>query len=249
MAKDYYQFLGVSENATQEQIKAAYRKLAFKYHPDKNKEDPTAAKKMKEINEAYAVLSDQGKRREYDTYKNSYGAFASQKYKENYSEEDIFRNSDINQIFDQMSQIFGFRNFEEIFTEFYGSRYQTYTFRRPGFFRGEFNFYGFRPLKHRMEKAFGVNFAERGRDLYDVFILTPEQAEKGGKVEYSCHKGGRHQKIIVKVPSKIKDGQKIRLKGMGADGKGGGEAGDLYLKVEIVVPLLQKIKSLFKRKP
>ena len=66
MDRDYYQILGVSEDASQEQIKAAYRRLAFQYHPDRNKEDTAAAEKMKEINEAYAILSNQAKRKEYD---------------------------------------------------------------------------------------------------------------------------------------------------------------------------------------
>jgi len=92
MSKDYYQILGLNKDASQEQIKAAYRKLAFQYHPDRNKEDPAAAEKMKELNEAYAVLSDPVKRKEYDTYRDSYGSFASQRFRENYSEEDIRRD-------------------------------------------------------------------------------------------------------------------------------------------------------------
>jgi DnaJ-class molecular chaperone len=278
MAKDYYQILGVSKDASQEQIKAAYRKLAFQYHPDRNKEDPAMAEKMKEINEAYAVLSNPAKRREYDTYKESYGSFASQRYREKYSDEDIFRGSDINQIFEEMSRAFGFRNFEEIFKEFYGSQYQTFTFRRPGFFGKGFVFYASKPFRrdyagqqkkfaeskaqyfsgppiaglfnrflvNRLEKAFGVKLPEKGKDLYDRIMLTPEQAQKGCRTEYSPKIWGKPRKIIVKVPPGIRDGQKIRLKGMGAKGKGGEEAGDLYLEVKIQVPLLQKIKKLFK---
>ena len=279
MAKDYYQVLGVSKEASREQIRDAYRKLAFQSHPDRNREDPKAAEKMKEINEAYAVLSDPGKRKEYDTYRDSYGSFASQRYRERYSEEDIFRDSDINQIFEEMSRMFGFRNFEELFKEFYGSRYQAFTFRRPGVFGRGFIFRGFRPsgenntgqgrtfqeqsqrpfvpqgpfagllssyLMRRLGKALGVTFPEKGRDLYDRITLKPQLAQKGGRVEYSLTKWGRPQKIMVNVPQNIKDGQRIRLKGLGADGKNGGEAGDLYLEVKIHAPLLQKIKRLFK---
>jgi curved DNA-binding protein CbpA len=61
MSVDYYQVLGLNHSASQEQIKAAYRKLAFQYHPDRNKEDPAAGERMKKINEAYAVLSESGK--------------------------------------------------------------------------------------------------------------------------------------------------------------------------------------------
>ena len=238
---------------------------------------------MKEINEAYAILSNQAKRKEYDTFKDSYGSFASQRYRQRYSEEDIFRDSDISQIFEEMSRMFGFRDFEEIFKEFYGSKYQTFAFRRPGFWgrgfiihgprlsrRGDYTghqghqgkfernkapFFRLRPfagilnrfIMQRLGKAFGVTFPERGRDLYDRIILTPEQAKRGGKVEYSFQKWGRPQKIAVKVPPKIREGQKIRLKGMGAEGKSGGEAGDLYLEVKIQSPLIQKIISLFNR--
>ena len=251
MSKDYYQFLGVSKNASQEQIKDAYRKLAFKYHPDRNKENPEAAEKMKQINEAYAVLSNQRKRKEYDAYRDSYGSFASQKFRESYSEEDIFRGSDINQILEETSKIFGFRNFDEIFKEFYGSRYQTFVFRRPGLFDREFIFSGGilnRILRHRLEKDFGIKFAEKGRDLFDMLILTPQQAQLGGKVTYTRQKWGKNQKIIVKVPPNIRNGQRIKLKGLGAEGKYGGETGDLYLEVIIQVPVLQKIKNLLTRK-
>jgi len=64
--KDYYQILGVESNTTQQKIKAAYRKLALEYHPDRNKDNPAATARMKEINESYAVLSDPEKRRQYE---------------------------------------------------------------------------------------------------------------------------------------------------------------------------------------
>jgi molecular chaperone DnaJ len=94
MAKDYYQVLGVSKDATAEQIKDAYRALAMKYHPDKNK-DKNAEEKFKEINEAYAVLGDPEKRKQYES-------FGPEGFKQRYTEDDIFR---------------GF-NFEDIIREF-----------------------------------------------------------------------------------------------------------------------------------
>ena len=66
--KDYYQILGVEKNASQDEIKSAYRKLAKKYHPDLNKDNPEAADKFKEVNEAYEVLGDEKKRQNYDQF-------------------------------------------------------------------------------------------------------------------------------------------------------------------------------------
>lgn len=92
MAKDYYEVLGVKKDASADDIKKAYRKLAMKYHPDKNPDDKNAEEKFKEISEAYAVLSDAEKRKEYDTY-------GSEGFSQKFSQEDIFRGFDINDLF------------------------------------------------------------------------------------------------------------------------------------------------------
>ena len=94
MDHDYYKILGVPRDASKDQIKKAYRELALKWHPDRNKE-PTAETKIKEINEAYAVLSDPEKRKQYDT-------FGQAGFNQRFSQDDIFRNV----------------NFEDIFKEF-----------------------------------------------------------------------------------------------------------------------------------
>ncbi|MCR5219756.1 MAG: DnaJ domain-containing protein, partial [bacterium] len=117
MAKDYYTLLGVDKNASEADIKKAYRKLALKYHPDRNPDNPAAAETFKEITEAYAVLSDPEKKRQYDQ-------FGSTGFRERFSQEDIYRNFNVNDIFrefgfggaggggDFFSQLFGgnFRN-------------------------------------------------------------------------------------------------------------------------------------------
>ena len=119
---DYYQMLGIGESATSDQIKQAYRKLAFEYHPDRNK-DPAMTEKMKDINEAYAVLSNASKRREYDLLKSQYGSFAYDHFRQSHTANDIFRGSDINQIFEEFAKTFGFRSSSDIFRESYGAEY------------------------------------------------------------------------------------------------------------------------------
>lgn len=113
MAKDYYEVLGVKKDASADDIKKAYRKLAMKYHPDKNPDDKNAEEKFKEISEAYAVLSDAEKRKEYDAY-------GSEGFSRKFSEEDIFRGFDINDLFRE----FGFGGGSSTFNFGGGGRYQ-----------------------------------------------------------------------------------------------------------------------------
>ncbi len=122
MAKrDYYEILGMDKNADEAAIKKAYRSLAMKYHPDRNPNDRQAMERMKEINEAYAVLSDREKRRLYDTY----GHAGLQ----GFTQEDIFRGVDFGSIFEEIfGRGFGFG--ESIFDSFFGRR-ETRRGRRP----------------------------------------------------------------------------------------------------------------------
>ncbi len=256
---DYYQILGVDQNASEKQIKDAYRKLAFQYHPDRNEKNPAAADKMKSVNEAYAVLSDATKRREYDTLRQQFGSSAYSQFRQNYSEQDIFSGSDINQILEQMARAFGLRGSDEIFKEFYGQGYQRYEFRKPGFFANSFIFAGPRQsgktdssglgfqgglgrLARFLLKQFsGIEFPENGADIHDTIWLDPEVAHQGGPYAYYLRK--KDKKLVVKIPPGTKSNQQIRLTGMGEDGKGGGNAGNLYLKVRIRKPLLQQVKD------
>jgi DnaJ-class molecular chaperone len=272
MEKDYYQILGINKGASQQEIRKAYRKLAFQYHPDRNKGDPTATERMKEVNETYATLSDPVKKREYDALRQQYGPFAYQRFRESHSEEDIFRGSDINQIFEEFARAFGFRRSDEIFRDFYGSGYRTFEFKSPGFFGRGFIFLGHygrgyrdsreqlykvssfptfpftgilgKLAKYILGKKWGIEWPERGKDWNEVIWLTPEEIQKG-EVKY-CHRR-KSKDLMVKIPPGIKDGQQIRLKGMGAPGKGGGESGDLYLEIRIRATLSQKIKNFFKQ--
>ena len=109
---DYYQVLGLKKNATPAEIKKAYRKLAVKYHPDKNPGDKEAEEKFKEINEAYAVLSDPQKKTQYDQ-------FGSAGFHERFSQEDIFRGFDVGDLFKDK----GFGT-EDIFSRIFGGGFQ-----------------------------------------------------------------------------------------------------------------------------
>jgi DnaJ-class molecular chaperone len=262
--KDYYQILEVEKEASPQKIKEAYRRLAFQYHPDRNKGNPSAVEKMKEINEAYAVLSDPKKRRDYNTFHEQYGPYGYDRFKQTYSEQDIFRGSDINQIFEEMARAFGFRGFEEVFRESYGQGVHTFEFRRPGVFGKGFIFFGpgfgrshrreipasseilpgvsGKFVRYLLKKTLGMKEPVRGKDLEDVIYLDPRQALEGAKGKYLHRK--RSKELIITVPSGMKEGQKIRLKGMGEPGKEGGEPGDLYLKVKIKKPLLQRVREL-----
>ncbi len=258
--KDYYQILSVNKNAASKEIKEAYRKLAFKYHPDRNKENGEAAEKMKIVNEAYAVLSSPEKRREYDALRQQFGSDAYSRFRNNYSQQDIFSGSDINHVFEEMAKAFGFRSFDDIFTEFYGKEYRRFEFKRPGMFAGGFVFTGplrrgkydqsqFPPLtgklgklsRYVIEKVGGVELPGNGADINDVIRLSPLQAQEGGPYAYFIKK--KSKKLVVKIPPRVRDGQRIRLAGMGEDGKGGGTPGDLYLKVQIKKSLIQRIKE------
>jgi DnaJ-class molecular chaperone len=260
---DYYQILEVDQTASSRQIKDAYRKLAFKYHPDRNSKNPAAAEKMKGLNEAYAVLSDPVKRREYDTLRQHYGLSAYSQFRQSYSEQDIFSGSDINQILEQMARAFGLRGFDEIFKEFYGQGYQHYEFRKPGFFAKSYYFSGPRQVRREnhtgfplqgtvgklirgfLKKFSGIELPENGADIFDTISLGPEHARQGGPYAYYLRK--KDKKLVVKIPPGIKNNQSIRLALMGTDGKGGGKSGDLYLKVRIRKPRLQRLKEFLTR--
>ena len=256
---DYYQILNLPEDASEKQITEAYRRLAFQYHPDRN-QDPESSAKMKAINEAYAVLSNPATRRDYDAVRRQVGSTAYGRFRSSYTENDIFRGSDINRIFEEMASAFGFRGFEEIFKEAYGEGYRTFEFKRPGFRARGFVFTG-RPRnrpavqtgkppflaeklsRYLLRKFTGVELPERGAAVIETIDLTPQEAREGGPYPFFYRK--KSKKLVVNVPPGLREGQRIRLAGMGEEGKGGGKPGDLYLRVKIRKPLREKVKGLF----
>ena len=195
------------------------------------------------------------KKAQYDTLRKTYGSAAANRFKQNYSDQDIFRGSDIGQIFEELSRAFGLRGFEDVFKEAYGSGFRTFEFRRPNVygkvFMGGQNRAGGMPrefplggnlgrlLKYGIKKKWGIEFPEKGKDIHDIIAISPEMMQSGGKIDYTCRKNDRELRITI--PPGIREGQKIRLRQMGEPGKGGAEAGDLYVEVQARNPLLQKI--------
>jgi DnaJ-class molecular chaperone len=258
--QDYYQLLGVDQHAEGSKIKEAYRELAFKYHPDRNKKNPDNAEMMKLVNEAYAVLSNQEKRRAYDAMRNRFGDNAYGQFKDTYSEQDIFNGSDVHQIFEEMARSFGLRGVESIFGDFYGSGHKRFAFKQHGIHGGGFIYRGGfgkrrgkatasnappagmgRLAKYLIQKVTGLSLPQMGEDIRDTVYLTPEFAKSGGPYPY--HHRRRSKKLVVHIPAGTKDGQQIRLHRMGAAGKNGGPTGDLYLSVKFKKPFLEKARD------
>jgi curved DNA-binding protein len=210
--KDYYRLLGISKNASPEEIKKAFRKMALKYHPDKNKGDKIAEERFKEVNEAYAVLSNPEKRRQYDT-------FGSTEFHRRFTQEDIFRNFDFTDIFQDLGGggfFFGGRggaevSFDEIMGQAFGSMgggSRGCAFKR------------------------GFQYSQQiGQDVVLELALSPNEIIKGSHKLISIQTGGSPERISVHIPKGISPGKKIRVAGKGGQGPGG--RGDLYLLISL----------------
>jgi curved DNA-binding protein len=207
MADDYYQILGVQKTADPEEIKKAYRKLALKYHPDRNPNNPTAEEKFKKISEAYAVLSDPEKRKQYDS-------FGSDQFSQKFSREDIFRDFDINQILRDLG--------------FGGA---------PGAGRrGNFSFRGndpFADLFGQGRQDF-YNAPQKGSDLQYNLNITLEESVFGADKKLALQRDQKVDEVNVKIPPGISTGKKLRLSGKGNPGMQSGPPGDLYLNINVV---------------
>ncbi len=201
MAEDYYKVLGVGREATDEEIKKAYRKLAMKYHPDHAKGDKAAEERFKKISEAYAVLSDKEKRREYDT-------FGSEGFQQRFSQEDIFRGFNINDILRE----FGFGGGDFSGGTHAGGGRRTYGAGSP---------FGSRARPQQI----------KGDDLIYELPLTLRESASGTTKELTMQQPGGPERVTVKIPKGMTTGKKLRLAGKGNPGPFGGPRGDLYIQV------------------
>jgi len=258
--KDYYKLLGVNENATKEEIKKAYKRLAKKYHPDLNKDDPKAADKFKEINEAASVLADDEKRNQYDRFGTTADAFGAGGFDSANFDDFGF---DFDSIFDSF---FGGSGFGDIFGRSSGRRKR----------RGDHLRYDLEITLEeaaegtsrtitvpRLEKCHECNgkgvkdeddiekcpdcngsgvMRRSARTPFGMFTTQTTCSRCRGQGTYikkpckECEGSGRIEKtrkIEIKIPAGSETGTNLRVRGEGEAGEQGAESGDLFVIIHV----------------
>ncbi len=226
--KDYYKTLGINKNASQDEIKKAYRKLARKYHPDANPNDKKAEEKFKEVSEAYEVLGDPEKRKQYDQlgadWKKYQQAGAGGAGGAGFDFEEFMRQ-----------QGFGggggrgqrtYTTFEGDFEDFFGGGGFS------DFFDAFFGGSGFGGRSRTRGRGFGgqqKQHASKGQDLKANLEIGLADAYEGTEKIISV----QNQKLRIKIKPGIQDGQTLRLKGKGGNGMNGIQPGDLLLTINV----------------
>ncbi|MCF8054312.1 MAG: DnaJ domain-containing protein [Deltaproteobacteria bacterium] len=204
---DYYSVLGVSKSSTAEEIKKAYRKLALKYHPDKNPNDKATEDKFKQISEAYAVLSDADKKKQYDTY-------GSEDFRQRFSQDEIFQGFDLSDILKDLGIGGGACSFS------FGSGGAH--FNRVG---------GQRATRQgsRMHSPFGDDLSDFANDLNYNLSITLEEAVLGAqKTIIVTDTRGKKREVTVKIPAGISTGKKLRVVAKSSI------EGDIYLHINVL---------------
>lgn len=254
--KNYYEILGVGKTAEEDEIRRRYRKLAMEYHPDRNPDNPQAEEKFKEVAEAYGVLTDPIKRKQYDRHMETGGTQQQYQSGFSYSQEDILKDLFRDPRFQQM--------FQSLLKEFQRSGLRASPhFLRQSFFGGKGGlFFGglflfgslagpailkggkktlpegksvLRTIGNSITHLLGMRRSgeERENDVdLDVTYQTPVSAkelETGKWAEVVTYKGKQRKVLKVKIPPGSRYGQKLRLKGKGR--VAGSKTGDLYLQL------------------
>ncbi len=207
MAEDLYQTLGVGREATKDDIQKAYRKLARKYHPDLNQNDPKAQDKFKRVQEAYDVLSDDEKRAAYNRYGADFERIRTGGFNPNASGGPSFDGLDLEQIFGGR----GGGGFENGFSDFF-EQMMGGAARGGGRARGGRSGAGSaRPAQ-----------PTAGENLRHELEITLHKAMTGGPTEFYVHSPNGSHKLSVNIPPGIESGTKMRLRGKGAPSPNGG---------------------------
>ena len=232
MTTDYYQVLGVSRDAEPAEIKKAYRKLARKYHPDVNPGNADAEGRFKEIQEAYAVLSDTEKRAQFDRFGRVDGDFGPDVggFRHTGGRRSWTDGTVHVEFGDRPGGFGGFRDLGDLFGDFLGGRGAR---QRPRPTRGAV-----------IQAAIEIDFADAVRGT-SVTLPVPRQVQcqechgegtSGGGMCPSCHGRGSvssTERLRVKIPEGIDNGKKVRVAGKGSEGRLGGGTGDLIVTVSV----------------
>ena len=217
--KDYYEVLGVKEDAAESVIKKSYRKLALKYHPDKNPGDKKAEEKFKEISEAYYALGDAKRRKEYNNLKKMGGYTDDFSEAQGFDFSDFIKNSSGGASGGARSpfgDIFG-----DIFSGSAGRRNpgaNTYYYSAGGGMRG------------KSQSCGGASNTETDTDVRANLPVPAKLAEKGGQAKFKLSGG---KSVTLKIPPRSKDGQKMRLRGQGEQCQCCKHKGDLIVTLRI----------------
>ncbi len=227
--KDYYQTLGVARGADEAEIKKAYRRLARQYHPDMNKGDKKAEEKFKEISEAYSVLSDKEKRKQYEMFgqapfggqpgpEGGFGGFKWEqqpgggfKFYRNVNPDDMEGGAgnygDVGDIFSELFNMGGvkrprpnWQDEEDLGPMYGGGRRQE---------------------------------PRKGTDSYTTLEVDFMEAIEGTEARFEIKHGNKTEKITVKIPAGVDNGSKVRIAGKGQPGGNGGENGDLFISIRV----------------
>lgn len=205
--KDYYKTLGVEPDASADDIRRAYRKLARKYHPDRNKESGSEDR-FKEVGEAYEVLKDAEKRKQYDQLRAG-GYRGGEDFRPPPGWDGGFGGGARTRSARGGENMGGFGDFSDFFETLFGGG-------------------GLGGMGGGRRQA-----SAKGRDITASVEIDLDTAFNGGKRRITLDRGGKRQNLDVNIPAGVTPGRKIRLSGQGEPGPGGGPAGDLLMEVKI----------------